>query len=71
MEEAVARADIVVVVKSYCSHDHYDKVKSVVKEAGGLFYATSRENWSGLRHLFEQEIIPTWNAHAAVAAADD
>jgi hypothetical protein len=66
--DAVAGADIVVVITSYCSHPRYDKVKAVAKDHGRLFYATSRENWSGLRSLFEQEIIPIWNAQANVAA---
>jgi hypothetical protein len=57
-----------VVITSYCSHPRYDKVKAVAKDNGRLFYATSRENWSGLRDLFEQEIIPAWNAQANVAA---
>jgi hypothetical protein len=67
-DDAVAGADIVVVITSYCSHPRYDKVKAVAKDKGRLFYVTSRENWSGLRGLFEQEIIPAWNAHANVAA---
>lgn len=47
--------DIVVVIKPNCSHAHYDRVKAVAKESRRLFYATSKENWSGLRSLFEQE----------------
>lgn len=68
LNNAIAGADIVVVISSYCSHSRYDKVKAVAKLRGRLFYATNKENWTGLRAFFEQEIIPAWNAHALVAA---
>lgn len=68
LDGSVAGADIVVVIKSYCSHSHYDKAKAIARENGRLFYSTSRENWSGLLRVFEQEIVPAWNARASVAA---
>lgn len=67
-EEIMTVADIVVVIKPNCSHAHYDKVKAVAKERGCQFWATSKENWSGLRGFFEREIIPAWNAQVETAA---
>ena len=68
MEEMVAGADIVIVVTSYCSHGHHAKAKAAAKQNGRLFYSTTRENWSGLRSLLVQEIIPAWNAQVNEAA---
>jgi hypothetical protein len=68
MEDAASGADIVVVIKPNVSHANLEKAKLVAKDKGRLFYSTSRENWSGLRKLFEQEIIPAWNARVDTAA---
>lgn len=67
-EGIVTGADIVIVIKPNCSHTHYDRVKAVAKERRRLFYATSKENWSGLRSFFEQEIVPAWNARVETVA---